>query len=93
MTFKDSIITEIKTLTLKDKNTDAIVLTFDTTKYNIATCRSIYEKIAKEFPEDKVVNSPFSETLTILESELDHVILLFMLVGIIRAFKVTFSPI
>ena len=65
MTFKDSIITEIKTLTLKNKNTDAIVLTFDTTKYNIATCRSIYEKIAKEFPEDKVVGIPKGTTVEV----------------------------
>ena len=65
MTFKDSIITEIKTLTLKNKNTDAIVLTFDTTRYNIATCRSIYEKIAKEFPEDKVVGVPKGVTVEV----------------------------
>ena len=65
MTFKDSIITEIKSLILKDKNTDAIVLTFDTTKYSLAACRSIYEKIEKEFPENKVVGIPKGITVEV----------------------------
>lgn len=65
MTFKDLIITEIKALTLKNKDTDAIVLTFDTTKYNIPTCRSIYENIEKEFPENKIIGIPKGITVEV----------------------------
>lgn len=69
---KDQIVTEIKSLTLKDKDTDAIVLTFDTKKYSLETCNSIYEKIKKEFPENKVVGIP--KGITIEVQSIDNLI-------------------
>jgi hypothetical protein len=42
---KDYIIDSIKSIEIKDKNTDIVVIKIDTSKYNVEDARAIYDEL------------------------------------------------